>query len=246
MEPTLYNAMTGIKNNLDKQAVLGENLANASTPGFKAAMFQAQTLYVEGGSVFDNAIAAELPSGVDFNHGPMVETGRDMDVAIEGKGWFVVKGRDGSDAYTRYGGFQLNENGQLILPSGEAVIGEGGPIAIPPAKRVDIGTDGTISIVPAGAKNSELVVIDRIKLVNIDLLKATKGLDGHMRMPKGSNPEDDFSSKVVPGMLEGSNVNTVDQMVQMISSNRESDQMSNLLSGIRDKDERLAQLLQVD
>lgn len=246
MEPTLYNAMTGLKNNLDKQTVLSENLANASTPGFKAAMYQAQTLYVQGGDLFNQAVSAELPSAMDFSRGPMVETGRDLDIAIEGDGWFTIQAKDGSTAYTRYGGLQLNENGQLTLPSGEPVIGEGGPIAIPPAKRIDIGIDGTISIVPAGAKDSELVVVDRIKLTTIDLTKAVKGMDGNVRLPKGVSATEDLNSKVVPGMLEGSNVNTVDQMVQMISSNRESDQMSNLLGSIREKDDRLAQLLQVD
>jgi flagellar basal-body rod protein FlgF len=136
-------------------------------------------------------------------------------VAVKGGGWLAVQAADGSEAYTRRGDLYVDESGLLKTGNGLPVMGNGGPVALPPADKISIGQDGTISIVPAGQKADELAQIDRIKLVNPPAEQLQKGLDGLMRLREGE-AEADANQRLVSGSLETSNVNVVDEMVDMI------------------------------
>lgn len=243
MEAVLYNSMNGSKLSFDRQAITANNLANSNTPGFKGDLFQAQSMYMTGSTNTHSAMAVSGANGTDFSPGDLMTTGGDLDVAIQGEGWFAVQGSNGQEAYTRAGNFKLTEDGSLVTASGKPVLGDGGPISIPPAQHIEIGTDGTISIIPLGADSKSLAVLDRLKLVKIDNANLVKGADGLARLTQGGPAESDPSIRVVNGALEGSNVAPIEQMVNMIASGREFESHMKMMQSIDDNASKLAQLL---
>ncbi|WP_131751153.1 flagellar basal-body rod protein FlgF [Legionella erythra] len=244
MEPILYNAMHGSQVNFDRQNVTANNLANANTPGFKADLFQAESMFVVGPAIIDQALPIEEANGTNFSQGGIMTTGRDLDVAIQGPdGWFSVQDAQKKEAYTRAGDFHLTSTGMLVTASGLPVLGDGGPISIPPAKSINIGNDGTISIVPLDGDPREVSVIDRLKVVKIEPKNLTKGLDGLMHLPGGAAVPDP-AIRVVNGALEGSNVNAVTEMVNMIAAGREFEAQLKVMQTVDENAQRLAQLLQ--
>jgi flagellar basal-body rod protein FlgF len=159
--------------------------------------------------------------GSDFSVGPIQQTGRDLDVAVAGKGWIAVERPDGSEAYTRSGSLKINENGVLQTQSGLNVLGDGGPISIPPDVRVSIGKDGTVSSVQEGSTPGSTIQVGRLKLVNPDEANLVRGDDGLFSTKDGEPAEADANVTLVDGALEGSNVNVVDAMVNMIALSRQ-------------------------
>jgi flagellar basal-body rod protein FlgF len=211
----LYVAMSGAKETLLSQANASNNLANASTPGFLADLNQFRSMPVFGQGHPTRVYAMNERPQADFAQGSVVQTGRDLDVAVKGGGWIAVQAADGNEAYTRRGDLYVDQNGLLKTGNDLPVMGNGGPIAIPPADKIDIGLDGTISIVPAGQASNELAIVDRIKLVDPPRQDMAKGLDGLMRYT-GGVAEADANQRVASGSLESSNVNVVNEMVDMI------------------------------
>lgn len=243
MEPILYNVTGGATQGFNRQSMIGNNLANSNTPGFKADLYAAQSQYLQGVGVGKVALAVQNANQHDLTPGPIMTTGRDLDVAVEGKGWFTVSDRSGKEAYTQAGNFQITQNGMLVTGSGRPVIGDGGPISIPPAQRVEIGADGTISVVPLDGNPDTLAVIDRLKLVNLEGKNLQKTEEGLFRPENGGIVEPDASIKVVKGALNGSNTNPIEQMVAMIETNREYDLNMKLMQNVDENHNRLAQLL---
>lgn len=211
----LYVAMSGAKETLLSQANASNNLANASTPGFLADLNQFRSMPVFGQGHPTRVYAMNERPQADFAQGSVVQTGRDLDVAVKGGGWIAVQAADGNEAYTRRGDLYVDQNGLLKTGNDLPVMGNGGPIAIPPADKIDIGLDGTISIVPAGQASNELAIVDRVKLVNPPRQDMRKGLDGLMRYT-GGTAEADANQRLASGSLESSNVNVVNEMVDMI------------------------------
>ncbi len=220
MDRLLYVAMSGAKETLLAQATNSGNLANVATTGFRADLQQFRSMPVFGGGYPTRVYALTERPGVDFSPGSIVQTGRDLDVAVNGDGWISVQAKDGQEALTRAGDFRTDINGFLTTGTGLPVMGDGGPIAIPPADKIMIGADGTISIRPQGAGPDELVTVERIKLSNPDKSNLTKGKDGLVRLKTGEVPETDASVRLVQGAVEGSNVNAVDAMVNLIELQR--------------------------
>lgn len=220
MDRMLFVAMSGAKETMLAQATNSNNLANASTPGFQADLQQFRSMPVFGDGMPTRVYGMSERPGIDFKHGAIVNTGRDLDVAINGDGWFSVQARDGNEAYTRRGDLQVDVNGLLTTGNGLPVIGNSGPIAIPPAEKIEIAPDGTISIRPLGQGANELAVIDRIKMVKPDLSQLKKGDDGLIRQQNGEPAEEAADIQLVTGSLESSNVNIVDSMVDMIELSR--------------------------
>jgi flagellar basal-body rod protein FlgF len=221
MDRMLYLAMTGAKHLLMAQAANSHNLANLSTSGFKTDLVAFRSGYVHGPGEASRAYGVVEGRGTDLSRGPINVTGNALDVAVDGPGWIAVQGPGGREGYTRAGNLRVSSGGLLITGAGHFVLGNGGPIAIPPAEKLEIGTDGTISTVPVGEPATNVVSVDRIKLVNPppeDLAKATDGL---MYLPDGRIAPADAVVRVVPGALEGSNVNAVDALVNMINNARE-------------------------
>ena len=216
MDRMLYVAMSGAKETMLAQANNSNNLANANAPGFLADLQQFRSMPVFGAGFPTRAYGLSERPGIDYTRGEQIQTGRDLDVAIAGEGWFAVQARDGREAYSRRGDLKLDVNGLLTTGNGLPVIGNNGPIAIPPAEKLDIAPDGTISIVPLGQNSSEIAVIDRIKMVNPPNGRMVKGEDGLLRLRNGGTAEADGQLRLNSGAVEGSNVNIVNAMVEMI------------------------------
>jgi len=202
MDKALYIAMTGAKNNMMAQTARANNLANANTTGFKADFEQARAMPVFGESFPTRVYSLSERPATDISSGAFIETGRSLDIAIQGDGWIAVESSLGDEAYTRSGEMMIDANGVLRTGKGMPVMGEGGPIVIPPAQHVEIGVDGVITIQPQGAGPNEVAQIDRIKLVNPDKEELEKGLDGLMRQRNGEPADADAFVRVESGFLE--------------------------------------------
>lgn len=216
MDRSLYIAMSGAKQTLLAQASNANNLANAQTTGFKADLEQFRSMPVFGPGFPSRVYAMTERPGSDLSMGSIQTTGNDMDVAIKGEGWIAVEDKKGKEAFTRAGDLQITPEGRLLTGSGTAVLGDDGAISIPPAEKVNIGSDGTISIIPAGSAAFDMVVIDRIKTVKPELNNLEKRNDGLMHTKDGRVLEASADVTLVQGALEGSNVNAVSALVDMI------------------------------
>lgn len=243
MDRMLYLAMTGAKHTLQAQQNTSHNLANANTPGFRADLDAFLTAPVQGPGHPSRVYAEETSVASDFTPGTVMSTGRDLDIALDGEGWITVQGADGNEAYTRRGDLRINSAGLLETGAGELVFGNAGPIAIPPAEKLTIGRDGTVSIVPLGQSANTLAVVDRIRLVNPPPEQLVKGDDGLFRRADGQFADPDAAVTVTSGALEGSNVNTVDALVKMIDHARSFETYVKLMRVAQENDETSARLL---
>jgi len=216
MDRMLYVAMTGAKETLNAQAVNNHNLANASTTGFRAELSAFQSRAVDGSGYASRVYATNASVGWDNQSGALLSTGRDLDVAIHGDGWIAVQGPDGKEAYTRAGDLQVDANGQLTTGTGHPVLGDGGPITVPPYTSIYFARDGSISIVAQGQTPDTTSTVERIKLVKPSDVDMARGDDGLFRMKDGSSAPSDPGVQLSSGTLESSNVNTADAMVTMI------------------------------
>jgi flagellar basal-body rod protein FlgF len=243
MDRMLYVAMSGAKQTMLAQTANSNNLANANTNGFRAdlAAFRSMPVYGPGAPTRVNAMAES--AGVDTTSGAITPTGRELDVAIKGEGWIAVQAPDGTEAYTRVGNLRIEDGGILKTGSGLSVLGNGGPIALPPAEKIEIGTDGTVSIRGIGQAASTLTVLDRIKLVSVDGASLTKGNDGLLRLKDGGTAAPDANVNIVSGALETSNVNTVDAMVNLISLARQYETQVKMMKTAEETDNAATQLL---
>lgn len=223
MDRFLYISMSGAKETLRAQAANNHNLANASTTGFRADMSAFQTRAVAGSGYASRAYATNSTTGWDPTQGALVSTGRELDVGISGPGWIAVLGKDGREAYTRAGDLRVDPSGMLLTGTGHQVMGEGGPISVPPSTSLMIGADGTVSVVPLGQGPETTAMVARIKLVNPPDADMARGEDGLFRSLTGADLPADASVKLVAGSLETSNVNTADAMVNMIELARRFD-----------------------
>ena len=242
MDRMLYIAMTGAREIMTSQAVNTNNLANASTTGFRADLESFSSVPVWGEGHPDRVYAAAEGMGVDFSGGSIQSTGRDLDVAIKGHGWIAVQAPDGSEAYTRSGDLRVDGFGVLTTGAGYPVLGEGGPIAVPPNGKLDIGADGTITVQPLGQGINALAIVDRIKLVNPPNSALEKGEEGLMRM-RGGVAEADASVSLASGALESSNTNAVESMVRMIELARQFEMQIKMMKTAEDNDRSAAKLM---
>ena len=245
MDRMIFIAMSGAKETMAAQAVNSNNLANASTTGFRADFQVSQSQQVYGPGYPSRVYATNEGAGVDFSEGSIVTTGRELDMAISGQGWFAVQTPDGSEAYTRAGDLRLDSLGRLTNGAGHTVLGNGGPISIPPHAKLDIGADGTITIQPLGQDANTLATIDRVKLVNPPVEQLQKGADGLMRLADGLPAQFDASVEIVSGSLESSNVNTVASMVRMIELARQYETHVKLMSTAEENDKAAASMIRM-
>jgi len=221
MDRMLYVAMTGAKQTMIAQSINNHNLANVSTTGFRADLNTFLSVPVEGQGLPSRVnVMARTPAS-DFTPGQINSTGRELDMAVKGDGWIAVQASNGSEAYTRAGDLRIGTGGLLTNGAGYPVMGNGGPIVIPPSEKLEIGVDGTISIRPVGQAAKSLVSVDQIKIVNPPLSTLVKGEDGLMRSRDGVPAIADFNTALISGALETSNVNPVDALVKQITLARQ-------------------------
>ena len=139
MDKLLYIAMSGAKQNMQALSINANNLANAKTTGFKADLAQARSMQAFGEGQPSRVFSMTERASQNFDSGSILTTGRSLDMAIEGEGFFAVQAEDGEEAYTRGGHFRLTETGALETNDGELVIGENGPIILPlPVNNIQI------------------------------------------------------------------------------------------------------------
>jgi flagellar basal-body rod protein FlgF len=218
-------------------------LANANTDGFRADLATFRSLPVYGAGEATRVYAMAESSGVDTSIGAINPTGRELDVAIKGEGWIAVQSLDGGQAYIRTGSLRITEGGFLKTASGLSILGNGGPISIPPAEKIEIGADGTISIRGVGQTANALTILDRIQLVKIEGASLQKNEDGLLPLRAGGAAVPDASINVISGALETSNVNTVEAMVNLISLARQYETQVKMMKTAEDIDTAATQLL---
>lgn len=245
MDKLLYVAMAGAKQIMHQQTTNNHNLANANTTGFKADYDAFAQLPMTGPGHDSRVYTQDRRAGVNLQAGSILQTGRDLDVAIQSEGYFAVETATGGEAYTRAGDFRINASGLLETRTGELVLGNGGPVAIPPYEQLLIGSDGTISVQPVGQEASALAVLDRLKLVNPSAAQLTKGADGLLVSRDGETFGADAEVRVTSGALEASNVNMVDGLVNMIQLSRQYEMNISMMKKAEEMDEASASLMRI-
>jgi len=241
MDRLIYTSMTGAKHLMYRQDTLAQNLANASTTGYRADTVALRAVPAQGQEAGTRVFTVETTTGADFTPGPMQATGRPLDVAVQGAGWISVQALDGNEAYTRAGNLQVGADGTLQLPNGLAVLGEGGPITVPANAQLTVAPDGTVSAKTASSPTVNQV--GRIKLVDPEAAELGKGADGLFRLKSGEPAEASENVRLAEGTLEGSNVNVVDAMIGMIAAARQFEMQMKLLSTAEQNEAKASSLV---
>lgn len=245
MDRSLYIAMTGATQMMRAQTEVANNLANADTTGFKAQMSAFRPLAVQGPGLPTRVNGVAQGEGIDLRAGTQIETSRDLDVAVQGDGWIAVQAADGSEAYTRAGNLQLTPDGLLTDARGNLVLGDGGPISLPQSSQISIGDDGTVSVVPSGQSPSTVAAVGKIKLVNPPGNQLALGSDGLMHLAGGGNAQADPAVTLKSGVLESSNVNPSQTLVQMIELSRQYELQVKAIKNADDNAQSATRLLQL-
>jgi flagellar basal-body rod protein FlgF len=240
MDRLIYTAASGARGLLQRQDGLSNNLANANTPGFRADNVAFRAVPVRGDGAPTRVVSLEASAGFDAASGAIEQTGRNLDVAVLGAGYLAVQAPDGSEAYTRAGALQVNEQGTLMTSAGLPVNGAAGAITIPAGSTVTIARDGTVSAQDA---TGPAQTVGQLKLVNPPAADLRKGDDGLLRLEGGEEAPADATVRIAAGALEGSNVNVVEAMVGMIAAARQFDTQMKLLQTAEQNDQRASQLL---
>ena len=240
MDRLIYLSMAGAKATLQRQDTLANNLANASTNGFRAEMQAFRAVPVLGQGASTRVYALESTIGHDTRSGPVQSTGRPLDVAVQGKSWLAVQSLDGTEAYTRAGSLQVSPEGQLVTPTGLPVLGDGGPITVGVNAAVEIASDGSITTTTTNGKGRPQQV-GKLKLVTAEA-PLNRGTDGLFRAADG-DLQADPAARVQSGALEGSNVSPIETMVAMIAAARQFEQQMKMLQGAEQREQGAAKLL---
>ena len=245
MDRLIYVAMTGAREAMKAQATVAQNLANIGTNGFRGFRAEMESVPIEGAGLPSRVNATSVPGSTDFSPGTLVNTDRDLDVAVRGRGWLTVQGQEGQEGYTRAGNLRISATGLLELPTGELVMGNGGPISIPPHEALYIGGDGQISIIPEGQKADTMTDVDRIKLVNPPLEDLSRGPDGLFVLKEGKTATADPAVEIVNKHLETSNVNASQALIDMIELSRHYEMQVRAMHTADENDEAASRLMRL-
>jgi len=248
MDRALYIAMSGAKQNTLAQASEANNLANASTTGFRQDFEQARSMPVFGDYYPTRAYAMTERPASDFNPGTLIHTGRDLDLAIENQGWFAVQDANGEEAYTRRGDFNVDALGRMLNGEGYQMLGGGGPVVVPPYEKIEIAKDGTVSVQGPGEEPAVIADVAQIKLVNPDLQNMEKGVDGLFRMrdqQPGQIQPLDVTVQIESGHLEHSNVNPVTSLTQIMALHRQYEMQVKMMKTADENAQATAQVMEI-
>ena len=244
MDKLLYVAMSGAKETLRAQAANNHNLANASTTGFKADLSAFQSRAVTGPGYASRVYAQDNVVGWDSSVGSQQETGNALDVSVNGTGYLAVQDSTGNEAYTRAGDLHVDPSGQLLTATGQPVLGDNGPISVPPYSSITVAKDGSISIVPLGSTAQTNAIVARLKLVNPPANTLQRGADALFHSTSTDPVEADAATTVTPGTLESSNVNIASAMVNMIELARQFDMQIKAVHSADENAQSATKLLQ--
>jgi flagellar basal-body rod protein FlgF len=239
MDRMIYLSMSGAKATMQRQDTLANNLANVSTTGFRAELQAFRAVPVEGSGASTRVFTLETTTGYDSSPGPVAVTGRNLDVAVRGDGWLAVQALDGTEGYTRAGSLEVSADGTLVTRGGMQVLGDGGPIQLPPNSEPSIASDGSIN---ARLPNGKSSVVGKLKLVTPEA-RLARGGDGLFRAAGGEALPADPAARVQEGALEGSNVSPVENMVAMIAAARQFEAQMKMLQTAEADEKAAAQLL---
>ena len=242
MDRLLYIAMNGAKHSMLQQAVTAQNLANISTTAYKAQSHAFRAVPVVGQGAPTRTFVVDSTPRADLSTGGIRNTGRPLDVAVNGSGWIAIQDGAGQEAYTRNGSLQIGGNGLLVTSNGLPVMGDGGPITIPEDSEVSIGKDGTVTIVSNNQFNS-MTAIARIKLVNPADNDMVRGEDGLFRQASGQPAVADAAVTLTSSALESSNVNSVTALINIIDQSRFFDMQVKLMQKADENANRAVQVM---
>ena len=245
MDRLIYTALSGMRGAMARQTATANNLANANTTGFRAEMSSAQAMWLRGAGLQSRVPTSEQVVAADMAPGSVTNTGRDLDVAMQGDALLAVQAEDGSEAYTRRGDLQVSPTGVVTTGDGHPVLGEGGPLTLPPADSIRIAEDGAIWIVPTGGDPNQPQQVDRLKLATPAGSRIQKGTDGLFRVADGGALPSDPDARLTPHSLEGSNVNTSQTLIDMIEASRSWDMQVQLITQAREMDTSAADLMRL-
>lgn len=245
MDRLIWTAVSGMNASMARQRAIASNMANAQTTGFRAEIMAHSPLTIEARTIEVRAFNAAEVLGADMNQGAMVATGRALDVALAGEGLIAVQASDGSEAYTRRGDLELSPSGLLITGDGIPVLGDGGPVAIPPGAKISVAPDGAVLAANPADPTAPPVQIDRIKLASWRGSRIEKGLDGLFRVREGGVLPADPEARLIPETLEQSNVKPAQVLVEMVEAQRLFDMRTKLVATAKELDEGGAALMRL-
>ena len=245
MDRLIHTALSGMRASMDSQRVIASNMANANTLGFRAEMLDQRAVTIEGQPNEARAMQRASVRGADMAAGETIATGRDLDVAVETDALIAVQAVDGTEAYTRRGDLSVSATGLLVNGEGRPVLGDNGPITVPPVGIPGIAPDGSITIADPAAPDQPPAEIGRIKLAAWEGSPISKGLDGLFRVEGGGILPTDEAATVKVGSLEQSNVKTTEVLVDIIDAQRLFAMRSKVISTAREIDESGAQLMRL-
>ncbi len=244
MDRMIYVGMSGAKQAMEQQSSIANNMANVSTPGFKAQLYSFRAVPVPSDELATRAMVVAETPGTDMRAGALIKTGRPLDLAVNGDGWLTVQMPDGSEAYTRVGNLQVGADGRLLTMESRPLLGTAGPLVVPPGSSLSVTADGMVSALADGAGPMGAAEVGRLKLVNPAVGDLVRGDDGLFRLPAGTQPAAvDPAVRLVSGTLEGSNVNPVQVMVDMIANARRFEMQMKTLQTAESNDQQANKLL---
>lgn len=244
MDRMIYLGMSGAKQALEQQAAVANNMANVSTPGFRAQLNRYQEVPIRGEELPTRSAVIASSAGADLRAGSLMPTGRALDVAVQGSGWLTVQMPDGSEAYTRVGNLQVSADGQLQTMDARALMGDAGPLVVPPGSAVTLTPQGQVIAQAQGDGVTSASEVGLLKLVNPPSSDLVRGDDGLFRLRSGLAPAiADPNVRLRSGVIEGSNVNPVEAMVAMIANARSFEMQMKTVQTAESNDQQANKLL---
>ena len=245
MDRLIWTAVSGMSAAMARQRMVANNMANAQTIGFRAEIMQFSPVTVKGSQVETRALTNGEVRGARMEAGSLTQTGRALDVALSGQALLGVQAEDGGEAYTRRGDLSLTPSGLLVNGDGRPVLGEGGPISVPPGSQVSIAPDGAVLVRDAATPDAPLQQLDKLKLASPAGSRIAKGLDGLFRVEGGGVLPTDSEARLTGGALEQSNVRPSEVLVQMVEAQRLYDMRTKLVATAKELDEGGAALMRL-
>lgn len=255
MDRLIYTAVSGLNASLNRERVIASNMANAHTVGFKSEVLQAQPTTLDGPQLEVRALSSTGVIAASMKQGEIMRTGNPLDVALQGQALLAVQAADGQEVYTRRGDLSVTATGVMQNGDGLPVLGDAGPITVPPGGEVTIAEDGGILVYDPTTPDQPPQRVDRLRLVSATGSTIAKDLSGTFRVvgtngqpggqPGGALPVDE-NAQVISGALEQSNVNPSEVLTEMISAQRLFEMRTKLVETARQVDEGGVRLMRID
>jgi flagellar basal-body rod protein FlgF len=245
MDRLIWTAVSGMSASMARQRMIASNMANAQTIGFRAETMQFTPVTLKGPSLEARALSDAEVRGARMEAGSLVQTGRPLDVALQGQALLAVQGEDGSETYTRRGDLSLTPAGLLVNGEGRPVLGEGGPVSVPPGSDVSLAPDGAVLVRDRATPDAPLAQVEKLKLASPVGSRIGKALDGLFRVAGGGVLPADPEARLASGTLEQSNVRPSEVLVEMVEAQRLYDMRTKLVATAKELDEGGASLMRL-